>query len=182
MREEDILQLAASRTFDADKVWSNPNIRIPLEKAHLSLVIKEANPQEFEMLGVKHETFKQEIRDQVTEEQVDHAAVEYMLQFDCENWNEGSEEKVIKSIIADEKKDTVKLYLSSNPAKAETRLIKECIVDQMKARSGVHLKYMNEKNLTAMSLLSIFDSQVSRDTQLDLYAKAIEETKQPHVE
>ena len=37
IREEDALQLAASRTFDAEKVWTNPNIVVPLEKAHLHL-------------------------------------------------------------------------------------------------------------------------------------------------
>ena len=42
MREEDVLQLAASRTFDADKVWPNPNLHIPLEKAHLSITKKDS--------------------------------------------------------------------------------------------------------------------------------------------
>ena len=31
IRDEDAIKIAAAKTFDIDKIWSNPNIKIPLE-------------------------------------------------------------------------------------------------------------------------------------------------------
>ena len=35
VRDEEDLQIMASRTLDPSKAWDNPNVKIPLEKAHL---------------------------------------------------------------------------------------------------------------------------------------------------
>ena len=48
IRDEDAIKIAAAKTFDIDKIWSNPNIKIPLEKAHLYMCAVGDNPQEYE--------------------------------------------------------------------------------------------------------------------------------------
>ena len=48
IRDTEALNIAAARTFDVDRIWNNPNIKIPLEKAHLFIDKDEENPQEYE--------------------------------------------------------------------------------------------------------------------------------------
>ena len=55
----DDLQIAALRNFDPEKIWTNPNMKIPLESAHLTITKPgEENPHEFEKLCVDHEAIK----------------------------------------------------------------------------------------------------------------------------
>ena len=54
----DALQIASVRTFDPELIWNNPNMKIPLESAHLRKS-KEDDPQMFEKLCVEHEAIKQ---------------------------------------------------------------------------------------------------------------------------
>ena len=55
MRDEEELKITVGRTFDKSKAWDNPNLHIPIEKAHLSMV-GEGDPQFYEQLCVKHDT------------------------------------------------------------------------------------------------------------------------------
>ena len=76
-------------------------------------------------------------------------------------------------MIDPEKKASFNLYLQSRPAQAESRMIKECMINQKLAN-----KYIVDRMMTSLSLLSLNESQRSRDTQLDFYAKAIENIKE----
>ena len=45
IRDQDALNIAAARTFDVDRIWVNPNIKVPLERAHMfTSDSKEENP------------------------------------------------------------------------------------------------------------------------------------------
>lgn len=57
VRDNEELRIIAARTFDKSKAWDNPNLNIPLEKAHLN-ISGEDNPQIFEQLCVKHDTIE----------------------------------------------------------------------------------------------------------------------------
>ena len=51
-------------------------------------------------------------------------------------------------------------------------MIKECMINSKLAD-----KHIMERMMTSLSLLSLNESQRSRDTQLDFYARAIENIK-----
>ena len=71
-------------------------------------------------------------------------------------------------------KENFNLYLQSRPAREEARLIKELMIHSMKA--NVPFDFGKTKSF---SLLSFDESHKSlRDTQLDFYAKAIENMKE----
>jgi len=43
VRDQEELKISVYRTFDKSKAWDNPNLHIPIEKAHLSMV-SETDP------------------------------------------------------------------------------------------------------------------------------------------
>jgi len=47
VRDEEELKITVFRTFDKRKAWDNPNLFIPIEKAHLSMKA-ETDPQFYE--------------------------------------------------------------------------------------------------------------------------------------
>ena len=63
---------------------------------------------------------------------MDPIAIEHMFQFEYDDWNQESEERVAKTIFDAEKKDSFKLYLQSNPTKTDSKLVKEFMVEQMR--------------------------------------------------
>ena len=60
---------------------------------------------------------------------VDPAAIEYMFQIEYDNWNSVSSNQITRSVIDPEKKNGFNLYLQTNPARAEARLVKECMIN-----------------------------------------------------
>ena len=53
------MNIAAARTFDVDRIWVNPNTKVPLERAHMfTNDSKEENPQEYERLCIQNEEIK----------------------------------------------------------------------------------------------------------------------------
>ena len=56
VRVSDELRMTASRTYDQSKAWENPNLKVPIEKAHLSMTSRE-DPYLYEQLCTKHDAF-----------------------------------------------------------------------------------------------------------------------------
>lgn len=94
VRDEEELRIIAARTFDKSKAWDNPNLNIPIEKAHLSLS-NEDNPQLYEQLCVKHDTIQScdaaeghaHDRDGQHQAPLDPSLVEYLFEMPTEQWD-----------------------------------------------------------------------------------------------
>ena len=167
--DEDALQLAAIQTFDEEKIWPNPNIKIPLEKSHLAVTYTE-NPQIYEQLCIQQEEI------QVTKKQNDtditHSSVDILLSSPYEEWHEACRYIVAKSTVDPSRKLSFNLYLQSKPARLESRVIKEFMLGQK-----LYDQRAVKNVMTSHSLISMNESLLSRDTQLDHYAKVIENMK-----
>ena len=52
LHDDEELKIKAARTLDQQKAWENPNINIPIEKAHLNMMVSDDDPQIYEKLCV----------------------------------------------------------------------------------------------------------------------------------
>ena len=130
VRDQDALQIAAVRTFDHDKIWTNPNMKIPLETAHLYIYERGDNPQEYESLCVKHDEIKAVDRSAPVEPaELDPSMIEYLCETPITDWNNVSEDFVTASIKDPIKKKCFNLYLQTKPEEQERRKIKEFMIE-----------------------------------------------------
>ena len=174
IRDEDAIKIAAARTFDQDKIWSNPDNRIPLEKAHLYAGKGGDDPQAYERLCVDNDEIAATGRTEPTE--LDPSMIEYLLETPIEEWNSVSLSSVTRSMGDQPKKRGFDLYLQTRPEQAEKHKIKEIMLEQMRTER----KFKNRMPVQRNSMLSLLsgDSHYS-DSQLSAYARAIENIKKP---
>ena len=87
IRDQDALNIAAAKTFDVDRIWTNPNTKVPLERAHLFLSeAKEDNPQQYERLCINNEEIRPGLSP-VDPRQLDPSMIEYLLEIPADEWN-----------------------------------------------------------------------------------------------
>ena len=74
------------RTFDKRKAWDNPNLHIPLEKAHLTMV-NDSDPLFYEQLCIKHDQIVPDQKKENNRRQIDASMLEYLFEKPFEHWD-----------------------------------------------------------------------------------------------
>ena len=81
----------ASRTLDPSKAWDNPNMKIPIEKAHLQRTKGDnENPQLYEQLCDKHDTIEKSERQDGSSsvpKQLDSSMLEFLFEKPTHHWD-----------------------------------------------------------------------------------------------
>ena len=78
VRDQEDLKITASLTFDKSKAWNNPNLHIPIEKAHLKQLHQD-DPQFYEQLCVQYEDSQQQKDKQDDNRDIDIQTLESLL-------------------------------------------------------------------------------------------------------
>ena len=129
--------MTASRTFDQSKAWENPNLRVPIEKAHLSMT-KPDDPQIYEQLCVQHDIIKPHCQSGAFD--IDTSVLESLLdgKKPFEQWNAASLNNIRESLITNpETRSNFRLYLSSGPDRTEATLIKDLMLEGVQQSSSL---------------------------------------------
>ena len=174
--------MAASRTFDASKAWENPNIVIPIEKAHLT-TSKADTSQLYEKLCVKHDQVqmvsKGETQDSI---EMDQTMIEHLCEKPILEWDASSLQQLTMGMQDPEKKSSYQLYLQSRPHKEEIHKIKELMLESIKTNQNANLMASKSNPFhrsQSFGLVSLLSENSRHDAQLAYYAKVIENIKQP---
>ena len=131
IRDQDALNIAAARTFDVDRIWTNPNTKVPLEKAHLfTSDLKEENPQEYERLCTNNDEIKPGMYP-VDPRQLDPTMIDYLLEMPDEEWNQVSTNALVSGLTDARRRNGLNLYLKTLPEEADKIKAKQLMLDSM---------------------------------------------------